>query len=1189
MTPLNSLTFPLTGPSLIEASAGTGKTYTIVNLYLRLLLGHGCEAKSVEQILVVTFTNAATAELKDRIRERLNLAYLAFFAGSSDDAFLQQLIDDSEDRQNAMLRLSLASRQMDEASVFTIHSFCQRMLAQHAFESGVMYEQTLIMDQSEWLQMAVQDYWRTHIVTQPNGILSQLLAIWPAPQALQYHVQPLISRAAMMKQSVSVEQCHKQFAALQQQVLETKQWWLAQDIGNQLLNAKLKANTRLGKADTYHYMEAFCRSDNLIPQIGKEGWNAFNHEKVSKAKSKSSTDLSHIDFDRFSQLQAQVQEALDSLYLAYSAHALACIRRNLEQNKSLHNLLAPDDLLARLRDSLQGQQGKSLANAIAESHPAVLIDEFQDTDPIQFDIFRTIYAPTGANRALCWIMIGDPKQAIYAFRGADIFTYIDAKHLVPHDHHFTLAKNWRSQANLVNAVNRLFEQSEMGFMFENSIPFYPVDAAKKEEPLSHDSGCLPSLEFQFLASSQGGPVSWDKAQSALAAQTTNQITTLLNNRTQVAGRQLGAGDCCVLVRDRAEAEIIKNSLQQAGIASVFLIRRSVFSTPIATDLLRLLSALANPADERQIRAALATELFGFDALQLDRLLSDDVEWQNLVEQVYQWHLEWQSAGLMKAVNLVCQHFGLPKKLVAQYADGSRRLTDLRHLTELLQQQSALISGQTQLLHWFAERILDPDHDHEGQQLRLETDENLVQIVTMHASKGLEFPVVFIPFACRYRAAKVALYHDQDQSLTLDYLAHPDSLAIAEKERLAEDIRLLYVALTRAVYYCSVGIWNNSHTRLKKQSEITQTALGRLLLRSEQQIDDQSILSAIEALAMEADIGVNQVPEQQPIEVYTADKETEKPALVLNSPSQRITRSWRLTSYSAISQHQQDTELEKPGLDEGPSSIDNVEQHSGLLSLARDRYSFVKGAQAGSFLHGVLENIDLNNPTNLEDVISQQGQWFGIEEVWYDTVHDWVIDLLKTPIDSAEPGDCFTLHGLTPDKVKVEMEFHLPLHHIAVQDFNLLVNRFFPQQQRHYQFDELNGMLKGFIDLTFEYSGKYYVADYKSNHLGDNIQSYQPSALEHAMQEHDYHLQSILYTLALHRWLKLILSDYDYERHIGGAYYLFLRGMEHDKVNSGVYYLKPQRSLIEQLDTLFQTGKLIDTTADNKQQTQLDLW
>lgn len=1185
MRALDSISFPLSGPSLIEASAGTGKTYTIVNVYLRLLLGHQCQPLSVDQILVVTFTKAATAELKDRIRQRLHSAYLDFYAGSSNDPFVQILIEQSENRDLACQRLSLATRQMDEASVFTIHSFCQRMLTQHAFESGALYEQNLITDESEWLTLAVNDYWRKYVVTQPLGLLKQLTLLWSAPEALLKSIRSLIYRHSVSDDIVTIEDCHDTYTQFEEGAHECKQWWVDNDIGVQLAAAKLKGNTKLGRRSTYDSMLSFCQSDELSP-LGKEGWGAFSAEKFEKAKSKSTADISHIDLTRFehlSRLQILLQQQVK---LAFSQHALECVRSNLEDSKSLHNLLAPDDLLGRLKDALHEEKGVLLGNTIRTAFPAALIDEFQDTDPNQFDIFRSIFQPSGNDCRPCWIMIGDPKQAIYAFRGADIFTYIEAKNIVPEEQHFTLATNWRSQANLVNAVNQLFDQSEFGFMFDNAIPFLSVDAAKPSIPVISLGQSKTGLEFQHLVSVDPSPVSWGQAQKVIARHTANQIADLLNDGASIEGKQIGAGDCCVLVRDRGEADLVKQALNHANVASVFLIRKSVFASQTSIDLFHLLKAIAEPNNERLLKAALATELFAMNASELDLLIADELAWQGIVEQCFMWQAHWQQQGVMMLINQICQYFEIPRKLIEYYTDGLRRLTDLRHLTELAQQQSLLTPGESQLLHWFGEMISDPDHDNEGQQLRLETDENLVQIVTMHAAKGLEFPLVFVPFSCRYRETKDAIYHDHQNLLRLDYLARPASLEKADFERLAEDIRLLYVAVTRAIYYCSVGVWNNAHNRIKKQSEFAKTAVGKLLLSTSQVASDELIGAKINRLAESADIGYVVIEDQEyrPLRLQPVQEVSSE--LSISKLSKPVFRHWQLTSYSAISRQQQHEVVEMPGLDEGVSSNDNVNENNTVAS----KFSFVKGAQAGSFLHGVLENIDFMQPDNLADVIIQQGQWYGIEEHWFDVVETWIRDVLATPIGENQQTR-FRLMDLAQDRIKVEMEFHIPLFHVCGEDFNRVINQFSPQYSRHYQFEKLHGMLKGFIDLTLQRDGKFYVADYKSNYLGAQLEDYQGASLEAAMQEHDYHLQALLYIVALHRWLGLTLEDYRYETHIGGAYYLFLRGMERQSAQTGVYFTLPDKALIEALDHLFKTGQVtnLGKAGASNSSGQLDLW
>lgn len=1186
MKPLDSLTFPLSGASLIEASAGTGKTYTIVNLYLRLLLGHKCQARTVEEILVLTFTNAATSELKERIRQRLQSAYFAFFTGSSEDDFVQQLIDDCDDMDGAMLRLSLAARQMDEASVFTIHGFCQRMLTEHAFESGAMYEQSMVLDESEWLQIATQDFWRKYIVTQEPQLAAQLLSLWSGPEELQNSLRPLLNRPVVVSDSTSVDDSKKVFNDLKCEVASAKRWWLENDVSKRLGNAKLKGNMRLGKPNTHVMMEQFCHTEELLPPLGKEGWSALAAEKLGKATSKASPDISDLDFTRFDALHELYELALKKINVAFSELALQVIKQNLSNNKNRENVIGPDDLLNGLCNALTHQASMHLSNAISTALPVALIDEFQDTDATQFTIFNRIYADANEHNGKCWIMIGDPKQAIYGFRGADIFTYIEAKQLIAPERQFTLATNWRSQPGLVHAINTVFERSEMGFMFNQSIPFHGVNAAKRENAVLLAGANLPSLNFEYLGLGDGKPVGWDAAKQNLSMHTANQIAGLLKQRALIGKDEVKAVDCCVLVRDRGEADVIKDALRRVGIASVFLIRRSVFASGTAQDLYLLLSALTYPNDEKHLRAAMASDLFCYTASELDGLFTDEVRWQHLVDQFFIWHREWQSHGLMKVMNQITLSFGLGKRLVSFFEDGARRLTDFRHLVELLQHQYASNSGQSQLLHWFAERMLEPEHDNESQQLRLETDDNLVQIVTLHASKGLEFPLVFIPFACRFRGSRLALFHDKSQQLRIDFSASETSQHEAEFERLAEDIRLLYVGLTRAVHFCSVGIWNNAHVRRKQISEFKQTALGKLLLKQNEEATDETIISALTDLQDHADVGVNRLALPILPKVLNKDNALEKLPLSLETLTRTIQKNWQVTSYSAISRQQTHTDLQdQPGMDEG---IFLPKEALEATLNEKNQFSFEKGAKAGSFLHGILENVDLSNPVNLSEVITQQGQWYGIDSEWFDTVESWIKQVLAIAIYLPDPDQSFSLGQLTPKQIKVEMEFYVPLNQVQEADFNALINQFYPQYRREYQFDALNGMLKGFIDLTFCLNNQYFVADYKSNYLGDSPEQYAGDALHQAMQEHDYHLQGILYILALHRWLSSVLPDYQYEKHVGGAYYLFLRGMNSANAQQGVYFMRPDKALIEALDLLLRKGT--DKKAQSKsEQGQLSLW
>ena len=1314
MQPLDTFTFPLYGASLIEASAGTGKTYTIVNLYIRLLLGHGCAPLGVEQILVVTFTNAATGELKERIRQRLRKAYLDFFARVSKDAFIQQLIDQSDNVELDCQRLALASKQMDEAAVYTIHGFCHKALTEHAFESGAMYEQSFILDESEWLKIAAEDYWRKHVVTLPQHTLQLLLKHWATPDAMIKGIGRLLSQHATPHQTKDIDSAIKSVNQYAQQVIKLKRWWLSNDVSLQLSKANLNGRAKLGKLPTLQDMQAFCKSDLLQIDFDKTGWQLFSPEQIAKAAKKGSEDLSHLDFSQFEQLQSMLLRCQQNLILAFSQHAMSVVSANLKSHKDMLHLLSPDDLLTGLQRAISQQAGtddNTLANTIRQNYPAALIDEFQDTDPVQFEVFQGIYGasqqepdlgPSDKNSdeksdnnsvdnnsnlsieikqgassnnssgtffkdssgtiskdssrlsKACWIMIGDPKQAIYAFRGADIFTYIKAKEWVDNKRHFTLATNWRSAPKLVNGINQLFENSRKGFLFEQSIPFYPVKAGQDFEGLTVQGKVVESLDFQHLCSSENLPISASDASNQLAIATANQISHWLQlaqtDQAQIKNRAITAGDCCVLVRNRNEAQVIKNALSAVNVASVFLARKSVFATQIAADVLRLLKALSQPTDERLLKAALMSELFTFNAQQLDTLFNDESSWQDVLEQRFYWHQTWQKQGLIRAINQVLQHFDVEQGLIKHQPDGLRRVTDLRHLTELLQQQSLQLVGEAQLIHWFESCLLEPDHNSDNQQIRLESDANLVQIITLHSSKGLEFPLVFIPFASSYKTAQQALYHNDEQQLEVDFLIQEQNLQKADFERLAEDIRLFYVAVTRAVYYCSIGVWNISLGKSKKVSGFGQSALGCLLMSAKDQPDshsqdnaevaitDQHISQRIQALSAKCDLSYRhftQAQSESPRGLASQDSDAELPKLKALNLTRSVIRAWRLTSYSAISSQQVHLDMPAPGQDEGQDQVLNLllnqeqdealtEQSSLNSELAQNPFSFERGANAGSFLHGVLENIDLQKPEQLAEVITQQSIWFGIGEQWHDCLENWLTDVLLAPfsaeIETASQTQMQTasqtqtpkisLAQLSTKQVKVEMEFHMPLHEVKVSGFNHIINQYFKLHKRDYQFEQLNGMIKGFIDLMFEFEGKFYVADYKSNHLGDSYDNYHYLAMEQAMTGHDYHLQAILYTLALHRWLKYKLPNYDYHTHIGGAYYLFIRGMSQTEPGNGVYFVLPEKPMIEALDDLF-SGKASSKTEQGnnslepekeiepekefepnknpQQQGQLDLW
>lgn len=1171
---LNPLTLPLRGERLIEASAGTGKTFTIGLLYLRLLLGLGGENAysrplSVEEILVVTFTEAATAELRGRIRENIHQLRLACIRGKSSNPMHQLLLEQMPDLSQAAAQLLAAERQMDEAAIFTIHGFCQRMLNLNAFESGMLFEQELIEDEQALLKQSTADFWRRQCYPLSLDVARVIAAEWSGPDSLLATLRPWLQGESpgLKRPPAADETLASRHARNLARIEAIKQQW-------QALSADVEGIITASGVDKRSYsskhlpnwvarVTQWASSDTLDYQLPNE-LERFG-QQVLEEKTKKGEAPRHSLFEAIDQFLAEPLSLRDVII----AQALTDVRATVQREKRLRALLGFDDLLSKLDEALQQPGGVLLAETIRARYPVALIDEFQDTDPQQYRIFRTLYI-NQPEQAL--FLIGDPKQAIYAFRGADIFTYLRARNEV--SAHYTLDTNWRSSPEMVGSVNRLFSQLDSPFMF-SAIPFQPVKPAAPNQSLKliFDKQQQPALRF-WLQPGEG--VGNSDYQQFMAQQCAADISRWL-----VAGQQgrarLGKGevlqpvrasDITVLVRSRNEAGLIRDALNALSIPSVYLSSRdSVYTTPEARELLWLLQAIQAPEQERLLRSALATSIFAIDAATLDALTQNEREWDALVEQFAVWQQLWHQRGVLPMLRDVMIKRQLAENMLAS-ENGERRLTDLMHLGELLQEASVQLESPHALVRFLAQQIARPNSQASSQQLRLESDRHLVQIITIHKSKGLQYPLVWLPFAAGFREAASALYHDRDTfTALLDVLGDAQSLALAEEERLAEDLRLLYVALTRSVYHCSVGIAPLIKGTRKKEgeSDLHKSALGYLVQQGEA-ADAQRLSQRLNALTGE---GIALVEEALlPGEMWQDAQQGDE---VLSSRD--ITRAladvWRVTSYSGLQQHHS-----SPLLDAMPNfDIDAAGEEEKGEEAALTPHHFPRGAAPGTFLHGLFESIDFTEPPDsvwLEDQLQHNGYPLS----WLPVLEHWIDRVLHTPLNA----EGLTLSAIKSSERLIEMEFYLPINNLlTAADLDALLRRHdsLSQQAAPLDFRQVRGMLKGFIDLVFRWQGKYYLLDYKSNWLGDSHAAYTPEAMAQAMIGHRYDLQYQLYTLALHRYLQHRLPDYDYQRHFGGVFYLFLRGMDGSSPDNGIFATRPAEAFVEEIDALFgETGEML---------------
>ncbi|WP_072797614.1 exodeoxyribonuclease V subunit beta [Marinobacter antarcticus] len=1221
---LDPLALPLNGSSLIEASAGTGKTFTIAILYVRLVLGNGQPEGSAlaagmlpPNLLVVTFTDAATKELRDRIRTRLTQAAEVFSSAadsiqpSAETALIHKLRDESypdpDTWPDCRKKLLLAAEWMDEAAVSTIHAWCNRMLTEHAFDSGSLFRLTLETDQSDLLDEVARDYWRTFIYPLSPVLMDEVLSHWKTPDILRAAVRNLIGDADSL--NVATDDVKQAIEATvqrrieQAQALKARPWADWKPVVTDML-IELNKSKRLHGGSMKPMIAAWDKlldwaaSDELYPEgLEKAGFQNQTPD-ILPTKLKGDGDVPHHPaFDAIEEL-ITFAESLPSVEADILRHATRWIAARLESEKQKRSEMGFDDLLTRLDDALHGPRGDQLAATIRRQFPVALIDEFQDTDPVQYRIFNRIYRVAENHPDTCLLMIGDPKQAIYGFRGADIYTYLDAR-TGARDRTWTLGRNFRSSKPMVKAVNRVFEHGDQNspegaFLFgkgdTSPLPFQGVEANGTKRLWSVNGDIQPSLTLWSLESDQehnsGNRKSLAKgtATTEVAETCASEIARLLTLGQQgLAGfaiennaedlESVAPKDIAILVNNRNEAAAVRDALGQRRIKSVYLSDRdSVLTSQEAKEVLCWLKAFAEPRQLAYARAALATPTLGLPWSYLDQLLTDEMALEREIERFMGYQQQWQSQGVLPMLRSFLMDFEVPGQLL-QRADGERRLTDILHIAELLQQDSLQLDGEHALVHHYTQILRAADDEDEHRTLRLESDAGLVKVITVHKSKGLEYPLVFLPFGTAFRAQSekqsFVRYHDDSSQLITVFDPTPEDVARADSERLGEDIRKLYVALTRARFATWVGVADIEYWHL--------SGLGYLL--GGEPAAQQPLSDALSNLANGyTELSAEPLPAATDLRYVEEAPAALGPALI---STREAREDWWIASYSSLeysglsgtgivfSGEVEDAETQNL-LEEGAH---NSEEDDIAVPLSHSLHHFPKGAGPGTFLHDLLEwcvqhglQHIVDNPLLLREQLIRRCSTRGWSD-WVDTLEQWILALIQQPLplsrDSGESASLASLGTLRP-----ELEFWFESRNVSTRAMDRLVTQHTLNGADRPQVDggRFNGMLKGFIDLVFEHKGQYYVLDYKSNHLGDNDSAYTDQAMGEAILEKRYDLQYILYLLALHRLLKARLPDYDYDQHIGGAVYLFLRGV--NAPGAGAFTDKPPRALIEQLDAMF---------------------
>jgi len=1176
------LASPLTETNLIEASAGTGKTYAVEGIVLRLLVERGL---SVQEVLVVTYTVAATEELRDRIRGRIRAAVAAFMSGGHDDPFLDGLVRRTAAREEALRRLRAALRDFDEAPIHTIHGFCQRALREHAFETRGTFDAEMVPDDRSLKEEIVRDFWRRHLYGAAPEVPGHALARKFGPDGFLALIEGRLFDPGLRILPEAPPVALDALPPFREAAEAVRRAWPAarEAVAACLRDDGLKRTVYKNPDALLAGMDAYTAARRTWPPF--DGFDRFAATALRQGTRKGFTPPEHPFFNLCETLRERAAawaDQADRHLLFLKAELFRTVRAELRERKRRRNILCFDDLLLDLREALAGPGGTALAEKLRLRYRAAVIDEFQDTDPIQYAIFETVFGRGDATLFL----IGDPKQSIYSFRGADLFTYLRASRDVRRSH--TLRHNWRSEPALIEAVNALFRRPGGAPFLYDEIPFPEAVAGDVPERavLTADGKATPPLRLWFVDGTRleaaGAAKNRDRAAELIIRSVAAEISRLLGPgegpRTTIGDAPLAAGDIAVLVRTNREARQVREALRALGIPAVLHSTGNLFDTREALDVERVLAALAAPRDEGRMRIALATDLLGLNGEALHALGGDEAAWEDRLARFRTYHALWDERGFIPMFRRFLAEENVRERLLA-FPDGERRLTNVLHLAEVLHAEAVSgRPGMAGLVQWLA-RQRDPGTPRlEEHELRLESDARAVNIVTIHKSKGLEYPVVFCPF--HWGGAKLRpgefLFHDPADDWRPTLVLAPDAAPgrdLALRETLAEDIRLLYVALTRARHRCYL-VWGPF-------KDADASALAYILHpragAGSTGPDGDTLRRELEALAASAPGAIALEAMPPPDAAPRAASPAAAPALSCRTFAGLPDRDRPIASFSSLvadralrpeSPAEIGDPADRPDRDGegGAAAPPPAGKPSGAFALPR-------GTKTGNLLHEILEEIDFTAAAGpaADQLFADKLAAYGFDPAWQETVARTVRLALATPL-VPDPGGP-TLAGVARADRLSELGFYVPLNRLTPDRLQRLLSEAgiapasgFPEGIGRLRFQPVRGFMRGYMDLVFRHAGRVYLVDWKTNFLGDTVADYRPEALAQAMREAFYPLQYHLYVLALHRYLKRRLPGYDYGAHFGGVFYLFLRGLDPEHPGAtGIYRDRPAPETIAALE------------------------
>ncbi|MDQ8183759.1 UvrD-helicase domain-containing protein [Pelagicoccus sp. SDUM812005] len=1147
------------GTTLIEASAGTGKTYTLCRIALKLTLQHGI---TLDRILAVTFTEAATEELAARIQKLYQSTLRELELGDPQEAALKECIAqpdfDLEAAKNA-LRYSLEV--FDEAPISTIHSFCKRSLDLVALETQTPFDAELSQVEEQLIEQLQSEYIRQEIL-EASQALSLALGFQKNFEKRLNDIgrQTSTHPEAKLRPTplpVDFEALERRFAEIPEAIRD-----LAERKADYLAHLrKTSRNAKQLRGDSPD-LEACLKRGALLPQ-DLEWLEDFRSEAWSKAVNKGGA---HLPVPPLISLVDVVKEQIEAAFTSLIYNYKPWLSERLEKAKLQANVISFNDLLHHLSRALKSEAGERVKQFLSAKYDAALIDEFQDTDRVQLDIAKALFGE--GEHYLFYI--GDPKQAIYRFRGADIYAYFQATE-GGEIRKEALTKNYRSAPRLVAAVNTLFNSAAAGFVDER-IQFEAVEPGT--DPADFPP-CQSPFKLHQLTVSEFEKFGSGWYRDVLAERAANDFVARINQDPD-----FDPASAAFLVNSKHEADTLSLALAKRGVSVAIRADRSVFQTQEAADLGQILAALASPTRtslKRGAYAALDTSLTAKDMVGP----AFEESAAPIFEYITEWAKDWFSRNFDVALHGLLQLLDTKR---SNALDSERRYANICQLSELLSEaRDAEDLSPRGLLNWLSRKANANVSQHEEWQTRISSDEGKPQVITVHKSKGLQFPIVYLPFLGlrRVRADELsATYHGPDDEMVIDYAPEADSPAVthSQREALAEDVRLLYVALTRAereniVYLCPEAMARGNCS-----------SFAQFLLDEGLESTSAAVAEKLERIAAASDqtIAFEQSPlEAGPFVALQRKSESDPEEEVFAKPLQKRKRMPlpdRVLSFSSLNKSLH--------IDETDESVEATEADSALSDesapIAEEPeveeapegisiFTLPKGTHAGDLLHLILERFDFSRPETLAATTQMAFDALQFEPRDFEPIVAGQIGAIaKAKLNSKFTS--FALEDVAPQLRVPELEFSYPvsgdvkegiLDALAANDLGRIPASWLSGLAKG-EAGLPASMLRGFIDLVLEHEGRLYIFDWKSNYLGPTPTDYDQNAILESMSDHNYFLQYLLYCVALKRFAEWRFPQRRFEDLFGGVFYIYARGISPGK-ETGIYYDLPTPELLEALD------------------------